>query len=178
MPQVGQDRPAGRLGGYAPTGNPHQRLSGHSLRIWPPSLGTSCARRPLRAISREAGVGAMKAAVVLRRGTAGIAQKRVRIRPTDVRLVGGLSARKRASDSLKPSGAHLVDQGSICAHRRTGRYRTGQVGESNRQQRVVGRRAYNRQRRERYALLGRAWAEKHRLASSLGAQGRQRRARW
>jgi hypothetical protein len=40
--------------------------------------------------------------------SAPLAQKRVRIRPTDVRLVGGLSARKRASDSLKPSGAHLA----------------------------------------------------------------------
>ena len=35
-------------------------------------------------------------------------KNRLRIRPTDARLVWGLSARNRASDSLKPSGAHLA----------------------------------------------------------------------
>ena len=68
MPQVGQDRPAGRLGGYLPpetcsAGGLQAApaiLSGRLPRIWPPSLGTSCAQRPLRAISREAGVGARR----------------------------------------------------------------------------------------------------------------------
>jgi hypothetical protein len=54
----------------------------------------------------------MKAAVVLRR-SAGIALKRVRIRPTDVRLVGEAHARKRTSDSLKPSGAHLATKARL-----------------------------------------------------------------
>ena len=72
-------------------------------------------------------------------GAQGIAQKRVRICPTGVRLVvGGLSAQKRTSDSLKPSGAHLATKArfapigdrtrmrrtarpSLCELRRTGR---------------------------------------------------------
>jgi uncharacterized protein with GYD domain len=49
-----------------------------------------------------------RASLEIGKGLQASQKKRVRIRPTDARLVGGLSARKRASDSLKPSGAHLA----------------------------------------------------------------------
>ena len=47
----------------------------------------------------------------MRRSATGPACEGLRDRPyatCDVRAVGGLSARKRASHSLKPSGAHLA----------------------------------------------------------------------
>jgi hypothetical protein len=62
------------------------------------------------------------------------------------------------------------DQGLVCAiGDRTGIGR-GKQGIENCEQRVVGRRAYNRQRRRCTS------AEKHRLASSLGGARDQRRA--
>ena len=42
------------------------------------------------------------------RGAAGVAQKPGQDSPDRREAGGGLSARKRASDSLKPSGAHLA----------------------------------------------------------------------
>jgi hypothetical protein len=60
--------------------------------------------------------------------SAPLAQKRVRIRPTDVRLVVGPvrpETRQRLSEAVW--GA-FGDQGSVCARRRPRRYRTGRVG--------------------------------------------------
>jgi hypothetical protein len=105
-------------------------------------------------------VGEMTAAVVLRRGLQA---------PKDgsgfARLTRGCGGgayprgtRQRLSEAVWSA---FGDQGSVCAHRRPRRYRTGQAGVENCEQRVVGRRAYNRQRRRC------TWAEKHRLQPLL-----------
>ena len=74
-------------------------------------------------------------------------KNRLRIRPTDVRLCGGLSARKRASDSLKPSVGHLATKARFAPIGDRAGIGRGKQGIENCEQRVVGRRAYNRQRR-------------------------------
>ena len=109
MPPVGQDRPAGRLGGYAPTGNLHQRFSpGVCFAFGRQASAPRVPQRPLRAIRREAGVGAMKAAVVFRRGLHA-SPKTAQDSPDRREAgVGGLSARKRARHFLKPFAAHLA----------------------------------------------------------------------
>ena len=67
----------------------------------------------------------MKAVDVLRR-SAGIAQKRVRICPTDVRVVaGGVCARKRTSDLLKRSEAHLATKARFRRPDRVQRWGSG-----------------------------------------------------
>jgi hypothetical protein len=104
-------------------------------------------------------VGEMTAAVVLRRGLQALKDGSGFARLT--RGVGGAyppGTRQRLSEAVWSA---FGDQGSVCAHRRPRRYRTGKQGIENCEQRVVRWRAYNRQRRERHALL-------------LGAAPRQR----
>ena len=99
-------------------------------------------------------MGEITAAVVLRRGLQA---------PKDESGFARLTRRaERASDSLKPSGAHLAAKARYAPIGDRAGIGRGKQGIENREQRVVGRRAYNRQRRRCTS------AEKHRLASSLG----------
>ena len=81
----------------------------------------------------------------------------------------GLPDCETTSDSQEPFAGHLGPRLGCAIGDRTGIGR-GKQGIENCEQRVVGRRAYNRQRRRCTS------AEKHRLASSLGGARDQRRA--
>ena len=106
-------------------------------------------------------MGEMTAAVVLRRGLQAPKDGSGFARLT--RGCGGEPIRaERASDSLKPSGAHLATKARYAPIGDRAGIGRGKQGIENCEQRVVGRRAYNRQRRRCTS------AEKHRLASSLG----------
>jgi hypothetical protein len=88
-------------------------------------------------------VGEMTAAVVLRRGLQVLKDASGFARLT--RGCGGEPIRaERASDSLKPSGAHLATKARYAPIGVRAGIGQGKQGIENSEQRVVGRRAYNR----------------------------------
>jgi hypothetical protein len=97
-------------------------------------------------------VGEMTAAVVLRRGLQVLKDGSGFARLT--RGCGGEPIRaERASDSLKPSGAHLATKARYAPIGDRAGIGRDKQGIENCEQRVVRWRAYNRQRREPHALL-------------------------
>ena len=92
-------------------------------------------------------------------------KNRLRICPTDLRRVWGPIRAERASDFLKPSVGHLATKARFAPIGDRAGIGRGKQGIENCEQRVVGRRADNRQWRRCPS------AEKHRLASSLGGAG-------
>ena len=115
----------------------------------------------------DCGTSARTAAVA---SAGGLAQKRALDSPERREAVWGLPDCGNSPATLRSRLRGTWDQGLVCAiGDRTGIGR-GKQGIENCEQRVVGRRAYNRQRRRCTS------AEKHRLASSLGGARDQRRA--